>query len=431
MTIQSRVATVLMVLLTPALVALAMTGTLGMGAAVALSLGLLGLAVLGRVGMAALALCVAFGTAPMYRGIGGIANVATPTDLFMVMGIFLLLPEVLSRKNRLPAIFTISVFVLGGVGLIASAANASPVTSVIYMLQWLLCLAVLPAVLVFWSPSARMINGLLWCYLGGQALSTAMAFVRGPAGGPGRYQGLSHHPNDFGLAAAAAIAIVFFLFPRMRSLQGQLLLGMVMLLNVVALIMSGSRGATLAAAAVIVIVPLVERSAVLTFLGGLFGAIGLALLPTLIKLGGPGSSLGRLAGDATSAGSDSVREAALTDGWHRFLADPFFGTGLDPIVGAYHNLFLESAVAVGVLGTAAYLVALWVLTRPLLGTLSLRRLSYLSWIFIVSGITFPGIVDRTIVVPMALALLAAVERPPAQEATDTEPAGTSFPVAIR
>ena len=180
--------------------------------------------------------------------------------------------------------------------------------------------------------------------------------------------------------------------------------------SLVSLVLSGSRGATLAMAVVLVLVPIVERSGVWAFLGLACAALAVALAPYLLTLGGEGGSLSRLACDSTASYSDSLREEALGEGWQRFLGNPFLGSGLDTSIGNYHNLYLEVALAVGVFGLLAYLVICYVLAVPLFGRHPMRRLCYLTWVFVVVGATFPGIVDRTIAVPLAVAVLAAVPR---------------------
>lgn len=408
---ERRVLTAAMVLVALLLTALGTTGPVGAVAAFVMAALITALAAIGRERMAIVALAGAFGTAPMYRGLPGIANVATPTDLLMLLGMFLLIPEVLSRQARVPGVYVAALGALAGIGLIASTMNPSPVGSVVFLMQWLLCLGVLPAVLVMWQPSGRVVDGLLGCFLAGQMLSILFALARGAAAN-GRYQGLSHHPNDFGLAGATCVAILLFLIPRHRTASARVLFAGLMVASLFSLVISGSRGATVATAAVIVLVPLVERSSVWTFLGVAGGALGLAVLPYLLEIGGQGGSLARLAGDPTAAVSDSVREEALAEGWHRFLGSPFIGTGLDIVVGSYHNMFLTVAASVGVFGLVAFIVTCYVLIRPLITTHPLRRLSYLPLVFLVAGITFPGLIDRTIVVPMAMAILAAVEMAP-------------------
>lgn len=411
---ETRLVTAVLVVAAGGLAAAATQGTLVAAAAAVIALGVCALAVLGPQRFALVALGGSFMTAPMYRGIGSIGPV-TPTDLLLLLGLLMLAPVAFRRRIELPGGFVVAVVVLTLVGLVCSAANDSPVSAVVYLVQWLLVAAAFPVFLLMWSPSRAVIDGLLGCYVLGQLASIGKGLISGANAFTGRYQGFSHHPNDFGLAGAAAVAILLYILPHCRTLRSQIaVLGLIAINLYSVVIMSGSRGATLAVAVVIVLIPIAERSSLWALLMAFGGALGLAVLPFLLSAGGSGSSLSRLAGDKSSQGSDSERTAALSDGWHQFIHSPFLGSGLDPLVGIYHNVFLESAIAFGIFGAAAYLVYLYVFARPMFTAHPLRRLSYLTWLFLVIGVTFPGLNDRTIAVPMAMGILAAVPWRPAE-----------------
>lgn len=375
-----------------------------LGVAVALAVAMM--AALGRERMIVVVLGAAFATAPMYRGLID-SDVATPTDVLMVLTLVLLLPEIFDRTIRVPAAFLGSIAVLGAFGLLGSLRNAAPIPSIVFVLQWLLVLGVVPVFLAVWQPSRRVIHGLLFCYLAGQMASVLKALAEGKAVND-RYDGFAHHSNDFGLAGAVGVAMLLYLFAEYRSVRARIVLSGLMAACLASVVMSGGRGVTLAAAAVIMMVPIVERSGVWAVVWTGLGAVGVAMLPFILKVGGEGSSLSRLAGDSTAKFSDNLREGALSEGFDRFLHSPFIGIGLDVVVGSYHNVFLEAALAVGIFGLAAYLTVLFVLARPLFGDHPHRRLCYLTFLFVVVGATFPGLVDRTISVPMALTILPAV-----------------------
>lgn len=414
---ETRVVTAAFVVVAAALAAVSTVSLTAAEAAGGVAALVLLLTVVGREKLAVVALAGAFATAPMYRGLVN-TDVATPTDILMLAALVLLLPEMFDREIRLPIAFLVAVGSLGALGLVASLNNPDPITSTVYVLQWLLVLGVIPIFIAIWQPSRAIIDGLLWCYLAGHLGSIVKALVEGEAPN-GRYDGFAHHSNDFGLAGGVAVAIVLYLFANHRSVAMRLLLGGVMAASVASVVMSGSRGVTLATAVVILLFPLVERSGLWALLWTALGAITLALMPFILQIGGEGSSFARLTGDATATFSDNLREEAISDGVDRFLGSPFIGTGLDAAVGTYHNVFLEAAVAVGVFGLAAYLAVLYVLGRPILTTHPLRRLCYLTWLFVVVGATFPGLIDRTIAVPMALTILPAVR---AVGAGSSEPA---------
>ena len=59
----------------------------------------------------------------------------------------------------------------------------------------------------------------------------------------GRYDGLTHHPNAFGLAGVMAIAIVFFLLHRHKDFFTRAMLLGVVAVSIGSIIASGSRAA--------------------------------------------------------------------------------------------------------------------------------------------------------------------------------------------
>ena len=84
----------------------------------------------------------------------------------------------------------------------------------------------------------------------------------------------------------------------------------------------------------------------------------------------------------------------------------------------------------GVVGAAGFLLVIFSLAKPLFSRVPLRRLSYTAWAFIGFAWTTPGIIDRTLWVPMALALLAALKpEAPDPPSAGLVPAGRAAPEA--
>jgi len=375
-------------------------------AAVVLALGILLLAVLGRERVGTLAFAGAFATAPMYKGL--LPDLpASPTDLLLVVGVVLLLPELFTRQVRLPAAFLVALGVLIGFGLRGAATNPSPFESILILTLWLMCIGMLPIVIALWNPGYTVVRFLLWSYLAGHMASIAYALLEGPLV-IGRYDGLTHHPNAFGIAGTVSIAIFLYLWPKYRGYWARAVLVAVLLASAGSVLMSGSRAATVVVIALILLVPAVERSAVLAMLLAAGAGLGVAFLPFVVEASGEGSSISRLLGDATAQASDSVRGQALDEGQRLFSEAPFLGHGLTISLGEIHNLYLEVLIAVGILGGVAYLVLLYVLARPLLTQHPERRLAYLAWVFIIIGPAVPGLTDRTMLLPMGLAILPAI-----------------------
>jgi O-antigen ligase len=255
-------------------------------------------------------------------------------------------------------------------------------------------------------------------------LSTAVALVEGPDA-TDRYKGLTHHTNAFALAGQMSIAIVLYLIPRYKKLWVRLLLFGIAGASILSLVLSGSRASTLVAAVLIIMIPVVERSAVSGFLLYATGALVLIALPFLAASGGKGSALTRLTGGGTAAAADASRAEGVQYGFSRFWDNPIFGTGLNQIE-LIHNIFLEVLDSVGVFGAAGYLCVLYTLARPLFSYHPLRRLSYMAWALIGVAAALPGLWDRTIWVPLSLAIMCVL---PAE--TETEKTPAPAPAALR
>lgn len=375
----------------------------------------------------------AFATAPMYRGIeGGFEGVGTPTDLLVVLAAMLLLPGVARHRIGVPVPWVVGLSLVAVCGLIASAIAERPVLSIFFLLQWLFFIGVLPLLFAWWRPDRRTIAALLWSYLAGHTVSTAYALAEGPLLN-NRYDGLSHHTNAFALAGLASVAILLYLFSYHREPRVRAALLGVGVVAVASIAMSGSRAALVVAAVLVLMVPVVERSALWGFALAGLGALLVVAFPLIVSASREGSAIARLAGDATTEVANQSRDAAFDYGIRRFSESPVIGSGLVE-VELIHNIYLEVAVAIGVLGLGFYLLVLAMLARPLFSHHPLRRLSYMAWAFIGVAPALPGLWDRTLWVPLALAVLPML-KPSAREddrvrGTSVErlPAGTAAPV---
>ena len=92
-------------------------------------------------------------------------------------------------------------------------------------------------------------------------------------------------------------------------------------------------------------------------------------------------------------------------------------------VELYHDIFLEVAIGTGIFGLVGYLVVLYVLTRPLLSMHVHRRLCYLPLAWIGMGPALPGMWDRTMWVPIGLAILATLKDDPGEDSAPEEARG--------
>ena len=391
--------------------------------------GALGLVVVGLERAGLIALVGAFATAPAYRGLAGLTGgVGTPTDLLVLLAALLLLPIVISRRLRLPSPYVAGLVLVAVTGLVASVASATAAGSLVSLAQWLFFIGALPILVAWWRPGTTTIVVLLWAYVAGQAASTAYALASGPVVGD-RYEGLSHHPNAFGMAGMTAIAILLYLVAHHRGPRARAVVVVAAAVSATSTVLSGSRAAVVVAVVLVLLVPLVERSAVSGFVFAVVGGLALIAFPLLVQSGHAGSALSRLAGQGTASAADRARIQGFDEGVHRFLDSPILGSGLvdvEPI----HNVLLEVAVGVGVFGLVGWLMVMFVLSRTLLTNHVHRRLGYLPVAFVGMVPALPGIWDRTMWVPIALAILATQEESSTeQQPTGAEPVGTSRPTS--
>lgn len=346
----------------------------------------------------------AFASAPMYRGIENLTGGIPPTDVFLAAAIIHLAPTFLGNRLRVPAVYLIGLLLTTVCCLIVVMVTGDLFVNAFYAVQWLFFIGVLPLVIAWWRPQLKTIDYLLWGYLAGHLVSTAKAVTEG-AVYANRYDGLTHHPNAFGLAGVTSIAIVLYLVHRHKSLVTRLVLAGFVAVSLFSITISGSRAAIVVLVVLILLIPIVERSALMGVGLAVLGALGVMSLPFIVGVSGEESAIGRLAGAGTASASDQVRDSALDSGLERLWASPILGSGFDG-VEQIHNVYLEAAVAIGILGLVSYLIAMYALARPLFSRHPLRRLSYIVWVFLGVAPTFPGLWDRTVWVPASLAALA-------------------------
>ncbi|TNM44118.1 O-antigen ligase family protein [Nocardioides albidus] len=395
-------------LLASALVLVAMQGgmifpllALGVAAFVLL------LAVVGVRRGAIATLMAAFATAPMYKGLASSPDAqVTPTDLLFLLGFVLLVPTVITRPLRLPATYLAGIILVFLTGCIGSLVSESVPGSLMALVLWLMVMGGLPIMIAWWRPEPVVVQLLLWSYVAGHMVSTAYAVLDGPTE-QGRYGGLATHFNYFAQAGMLTFAIALYLFGRYRGTFGRAVVVGAGLISVYSVLLSGSRAATAVLAVLIIMVPIVERSAALGFVWAMLGALVVVALPLAVDVAGENSSLGRLAGGGGAQYSDQARELGQQEGISRFLDHPLTGSGLIDLFDI-HNNYLEVAVGAGVFGLVGYLLVLYTLARPLFGEGPHRRLSYATWGYLGFGATIPSLYDRGIWAPVSLAMLAAL-----------------------
>ncbi|MCR4515014.1 O-antigen ligase [Aeromicrobium sp. 50.2.37] len=404
------------------LVPLSSLGGVGAGLALTFAVGLVVLAAVGVESTAVTVLAIGIALSPLdnFRPIGALAF-ASLSDLVLLAGLLVLLPVLLRKPLPSEWLFLASAGALVVVGLVSSAGAEESGASLNSLLRLLVGALLLPVAFMVWRPSRRVVVGFALMYVVGNVGNLVAAYTVGESSWDGRRIGYSTHPNVMGLCAMLGLALVPFLLrvlPRRWSWL-VLLLGGACAWSVW---VSGSRAALLVAVAVAVLFVALERRVEVAL--ALFGLSIPALWIVGNALTGGGSMqnnvLGRLLGGGTAAGSDAEREYLAKVALDAFTSHPVLGIGLGDVMEA-HNIYLQVAAAVGIVGTAVYLVllasvALRAITLP--GPYALLALPVLGYAMI--GLMTTILWDRYVWAVLALPFLVRL----GQEAPEPDPAET-------
>jgi O-antigen ligase len=403
--------TAVAVVLLGALVALSTQGLVGAVAALAVAGVVTLFVVLGPERLGTGFVLLAMFTAPQnsVRPIPS-ADFVTFSDLFLLLGAGLLLPTLLRRRSRYP-----TGWLVGSIGVVvavfvSSLLSATPVIDLLYGVRLPAATVALPLFFLAWAPGRRMIDALAWSYVAGHMVSTAYALVAGKDPATGRFDGLTTHYNFFGIAATITAGLLIHLYHR-TSPRWRWLVWACGLVTVGSISLSGSRAAVLVVLMLVVLYPLLEKSLLSGYLV-VAGGLGLVVAGNaLLGRTSNGSAFTRIRGDSTTSFSDNERTTALHTGWARFLQHPVLGGGFDATAYDAHNVYLEIAIGIGVLGLAVHLLVFSAGVLPLFGTGPLRRLGYAPLGYAAMCLLTNSIWDRFVWMGIALAVVAAVDRP--------------------
>jgi hypothetical protein len=382
------------------LLVVALGGDLGRAIALAAAILAVLTVSLGTETVGAALIGLAFLTAPVHKNLSLGAS-ASLVDVLLAAGFVLLLPRILRGQHRISAVYAGGLVLITLFGTIGSVASPRPLESILTLLVWLAVILALPFGMLSWGPSDVAIRRLAWAFVAGQSLSFLYGVATGPFGG-GRYAGYTPHPNYFAEGGLMAFALLLYLHHETRN-RWLVWLGFAMSLGTMYL--SGSRAAIVIAVGMIIVVPIVERSALAGYLLATAAALAVGLFGTLKSAATEGSALERLlGGDTGAAYSDKTRSEGLSDGIARFIQHPLTGSGLIDLRPVHNNL-LEVAIGTGVFGAIGYLMVIWALTRGLLTNARLRRLCYAVPAGFLFGLTAPSLSDRSIWVAISLSIV--------------------------
>ncbi|RNL66087.1 O-antigen ligase domain-containing protein [Nocardioides marmoriginsengisoli] len=402
-------------------------------AAVALAVALVVLVAVGPEKMGIGLMLIGMLMAPMNAlGLGG--NV-TVSDIFFVLGFGLLIPRLLVGRPKLPPMYVAGASILFVGGMVTSLINPGTAGSLVGLTKVVAAMIGLVLVLNVLRPTGRLLDAMAWAYVGGQMISAAYSVVRGGAGmAQGRAVGLTTQPNFYGLGGQMAYALLIFLFYRVDPKHRWIVVGAMAVVGF-SVVNSGSRASLLCCALITVAWPIVERSAAAWYVivSGAFVAVLTA--DRLLSALGQDTVLDRLKGNTSAQFSDQARESLLQQGFDTFWKHPIegIGWGKDTIL-AYHNAYLEVAVAGGVLTLVGFVLIVAALVRPLFRQGTPNRLAYAGLSYAAFGMIGPTLYDRIVWAVLALILityqtaeeeLAAEESPPEEP---DEPAPRRAPV---
>lgn len=419
-------------------VAVAILAALVLLSSQSLTLGLISLAVavlltsmvsIGPTRTGTIFVMLALFTAPMddVRPLGA-SSFVTLSDVFFVLGFGLLGPAMLRAHVHLPKAYVAGSVIVLVSGLGASVLSDEAILSMTTMFRLVAAAIVLPALFMLWRPSFRTIDWLAASYVAGQMVSVADSIV-GDASTGNRHQGLSTHPNFFGLCGMLSFALCLHLLSRVPQKWHWVIWG-AMAGSFISTVTSGSRAALLVVVLITVLYPAVERSAMAGYAVVTLAILGAASGGWVLNRFGEGSAINRLQGDSTSRVSDASRADQIEIGFQRFLDHPVLGDGFANAPLHAHNIYLQVAVVVGLVGFVGYLLVLWCTVQPLfLRNHPMHRLGHAAMAYAAVGMLTNSLWDRFVWAVLALAFLANLPETESPESTPKVPSARTRKVA--
>lgn len=415
------------------LIPLAMTSEMGAAVGVGGVAVIVVVAVMGLEGAGAAFVTLSMFFAPMTRVTIPGASFATVSDILLLLGFGLLAPSLLRKPLRLPWQFTLGSAALFTCMMISSLMMPDTFGSIDLSVRVLIATVFLPAVFAWWHPDGRGLVLLAGAYVVGDCVSLLYALGTGPYLTTGRYIGLSEQPTSFGFACALGICLLPFLRAKFKPENKWLVFPAAVPL-ILGIWLSGSRTSIVVVGAVAVLFPLVERSMKAAMGLAVVGVVGLACLGRILDLNGGSNALSRLLGGSGAAGSDLERKKGFKVAWERFLDSPIIGKGFDFQVFLAHNIYMQVAAGIGILGLMAFLLVLWSFVIQLYkGAHPYHLLAWPAMAYIIAGPIVPNLGSRYVGVLLALALAAskmAPDIPPDEDDADApirglQPAGVN------
>lgn len=372
-------------------------------------------------------LALGFVLAPMndVRPVAALTFV-TMSDVFLVVSFGLLVPILIAKGFQAQPLFLIGVSGVVTVGLITSLASAEPLQSLNGLLRLVVGALILPAIFMLWRPRREVVVAFAGAYVVGNCISVAQAVIGGVSSIEGRYIGLTRHPNILGLCSMLALMLLPFLLQELPKWCAWLVVGAGAVCGY-GIWISGSRAAFLVGATMLVVYLVLSRSIerALLFFG--LSIIPVYLVGQTLSSGEESTNIiGRLAGGGSATGSDLAREQLAREAIDRFFASPIIGVGFGDVLEA-HNIYLQVAAAVGVVGLIFYLALIAsVALQPFMLEARYRLLALPALSYAMIGLITPLLWDRYIWCVLALPFLLSLPGKPAGASDSPPPRSVSL-----
>ncbi|MDR7085724.1 O-antigen ligase [Aeromicrobium panaciterrae] len=349
-------------------------------------------------------LIMAFGFAPLTLFEIGPRPFVLASFLFAI-AFFLALPRLLHEPLRLPGMFMLGAVLFTVMGLISAPLAIDSAVSLAYVFVAVTGLVVIPAAVAWMAPTNRQMWAMMFAFCIGTAISTIYGLPRNIY----RNAGFTYHP--VALAYTAMLALSFVPYLLTLKVRGRwLFVPPLAAIAVVGVWTSGSRTGLVVLAALVVLIPLLERSLKL----GIAVIAGILLImPTILKATGDKSNtsaLSRLFGGGGAQDSDTTRLSTLRDALDQVQQNPLFGNGYSTEhTYVIHNIYLQVLAAEGLIGLIGLILIFSAMVAPLRKVTAPRRaLAYPALAAILAGPFQPNMGDHYLGLSLGLSMVVAV-----------------------
>lgn len=347
----------------------------------------------------------------------------------------LAVPRLLRVRLRLPTMFVVGAVLFMMMGILSTVVAKGAVYSLWWVVLSTLAFILIPVLIVWMRPTDGQMYLMMVAFAGGAAVSTLYGLLGGYVY---RNAGFTYHPVALAYTCMLALSFVPFQLGYKPARSRWLVVPPLAAIALAGIWTSGSRTGVVVLAALIFVIPVVQRSIRL----GLLVITGVVLaLPVVMSVKpaqGSTSAFARLFGGGGASNSDTTRESTLKLAFEQIRHDPIFGNGYS-IEHTYtiHNLYLQVLAAEGLIGLIGLLLFLAVFVSGLRKANALHRpLAYPALACVLAGPFQPNMTDHYLGMSLGLSLVAAVGatafgRSPDDPDDPEAPAAVGYPASPR